>query len=271
MVYILLIFISILGLFYYNTIGWLIGSWLHNEYYSHGFLVPLISCYIVWSMKKELAMTEKKPSQSGLALFVAGIILHGIGVMWTVRFLSGLSLILTISGIILYLYGWDILNKLKFPLLFLIFMIPLPFVDMIAPPIQTISAIASSHMANIVGLPVERVGLVLSIPAGSFEVGLPCSGMNSIVSLLTIGTIFAFMLEGSNLMKFTILASSIPLALGGNIMRITSVLEVANIFGQEAAMKYFHDFSSLLLFSVALCGLFLVGRCFGRLQFKKIF
>jgi len=271
MIYIVLIFIAILGLFYYNTLGWLVGSWLHNEYYSHGFLVPLISGYIIWSMREELNLTEKKPSQSGLALFAAGIILHGMGVMFTIRSLSGISLILTISGIVLYLYGWEFLKKVKFPLLFLIFMIPLPFVDMIAPPAQTISAIASSGLAKIIGLPVVRDGLVLRIPAGSFEVGLECSGINSIISLITIATIFAFMLEGTRLMKFTIFLSSIPLALGGNIVRIASVLGAANIFGQDAAMNYFHDFSSLLLFSVALCGLFLVGRCFGRLRFKKIF
>jgi exosortase/archaeosortase family protein len=72
-------------------------------------------------------------------------------------------------------------------------------------------------------------------------------------------------------MKLTIILSSIPLALAGNIMRITSVLAVANKYGQNTAMNYFHDVSSLILFSVVLMGLFLIGRCFGRLKFKKIF
>jgi exosortase/archaeosortase family protein len=91
------------------------------------------------------------------------------------------------------------------------------------------------------------------------------------ISLFTIGIIFAYILEGSNLMKATVIISTIPLALAGNILRITSILIVANKYGQEAAINYFHDFSSLLLFSVALIGLFLVGGCFGRLRFKKIF
>jgi len=79
------------------------------------------------------------------------------------------------------------------------------------------------------------------------------------------------MLEGSNFMKSTIVLSSIPLAMTGNIIRITSVLAVAGKYGQDAAMNYFHDLSSLLLFSIALVGLFIVGRCFGRLRFKRIF
>lgn len=271
MIYILLIFIAAIGIFYYNTFGWLIDSWINNEYYSHGFLVPVVSGYIIWNMRKELAATEKKQSQMGLVLFTGGVILQGTSVLWTIRFLSGISLLVTISGVILYLFGWEFIKKISFPLLFLVLMIPLPFVDIVAPPVQTVSAVASSNMANLFGIPVQRDGLVLNIPAGSFEVGLPCSGLNSIISLLTIGVIFAFILEGGILMKFTILMSSIPLALAGNIVRITSVLAVANTYGQEAALGYFHDFSSLLLFSVALMGLFLTGRCFGRLRFKKIF
>jgi len=269
--FILLIFIAAIIVFYYNTIGWLFNSWMHNEYYSHGLLVPLISGYILWNMKDELAAIEKKHTREGLIFFAGGLLLHGISVLWTIRFLSGLSLILTIAGVILYLYGWEFIKKIWFPLCFLVFMVPLPFVDMIAAPAQTISAIASSGLANLIGLPVFREGLVLTIPKGSFEVGLACSGINSIISLLTIGIIFAFMLEGKNTMKLAILFSAVPLALAGNIIRITSVLAVANQYGQEAAMNYFHDFSSLLLFSVSLCGLFIVGRCFGRLQFKKIF
>lgn len=260
-----------IGLFYYNTLGWLVNSWMHNEYYSHGLLVPLISGYIIWNMKDELAAIEKKQAWEGMAVFVAGLVLQGISVLWTIRFLSGLSLILTISGVILYLFGWEFIKKIWFPLFFLLLMVPLPFVDMIAATSQTTSAIATSGLANSIGLPVQREGLVLTMPAGSFEVGLECSGINSMISLLTIGILFAFILEGKRTMKFAILFLAIPLAIAGNIIRITSVLAVANKYGQDTAMNYFHDLSSLLMFGVALSGLFIVGRCFGRLRFKKIF
>ncbi len=269
--FIILIFLGIIGLFYYNTLGWLVNSWMHNEYYSHGLLVPLISGYIIWNMKDELLALEKKQAWEGLAVFAAGLVLQGISVIWTIRFLSGLSLILTISGVILYLFGREFIKNIWFPLFFLLLMVPLPFVDMIAAPSQTISAIGTSGLANLIGLPVQREGLVLTIPAGSFEVGLECSGINSMISLLTIGILFAFILEGKRNMKFAILFSAIPLAIAGNIIRITSVLVVASKYGQDTAMTYFHDISSLIMFSVALSGLFIAGRCFGCLRFKKIF
>lgn len=271
MTYIALLFIGILGIFYYNTFGWLVESWLNNIYYSHGFLVPFISGYIIWNMRKELAGMEKNQSQIGLAIFTGGILLQGIAVMWTIRFLSGISLVVTIGGIILFLYGWEFTKKIAFPIIFLLLMVPLPFVDLVAPPLQTISAIGTSNSAHLFGIPVQREGLVLYTDGGAFEVGLPCSGLRSIISLLTIGFIFAFILEGGIIMKFAIVASAIPLALAGNVLRITSMLAVANMYGQEAAMNYFEGFSNLVLFSIALSGLFLIGRCFGRLKFKKIF
>jgi exosortase len=244
---------------------------MYNEYYSHGFLVPIISGYIIWKMRKELRSIEKKPSQFGLAIFATGIIIQGISVLWTIRFLSGISLLISLAGAIIYLYGWEIMKKIRFPFFFLVLMIPVPFIYLITAPAQMISVLATINLANLIGIPAVRDGLLIIIPAGAFEVGVECSGINSIISLFMIGIIFAYVLEGSNLMKATIIISTIPLALAGNILRITSILIVAGKYGQEAAINYFHDFSSLLLFSVALSGLFIVGRCFGRLRFKKIF
>ena len=268
--YLILIFVGMVSVFYYNTFIWLIESWLGNVYYSHGFLVPIISGFIIWNMKDDLLKIERRQSQTGLILFIVGIILQSIAVLLTVRFLSGISLIIAICGIILYLFGWEFTNKIKFPILFLLLAIPLPFVDMVAPPVQTISAMGSTNLANILGIPTEMDGLLLKTPAGLFEVALECSGLKSIISLLTLSIIFAFMLEGSILMKSVIVLSSIPLAITGNILRITSVLDIANIYGKDVAINYFHDISNLLLFGATLIGLILVGRCFGRLKFKKI-
>ena len=269
--YLSILFIPIVLIFYYNTLVWLVESWMYNEYYSHGFLVPIISGYIVWNMRKELISIDKKPSQSGLALFAMGIIIQGISVLWTIRFLSGLSLLVTLAGALIYLYGWDFMKKIRFPFLFLVLMLPVPFIYLITSPAQMISVLATTNLAHLIGIPAVRDGLIITIPAGAFEVGVECSGINSLISLSMIGIIFAYILEGSSLMKATIIISTIPLALAGNILRITSILVVAGKYGQEAAINYFHDFSSILLFSVALLGLFLVGRCFGRLRFKKIF
>ena len=117
---------------------------------------------------------------------------------------------------------------------------------------------------------VVRDGLLLQTQSGSFEVALECSGIRSIISLLTLSIIYAFILEGSLLMKVSIVLSSIPLAIVGNILRITSILGVADIYGKDVTVDYFHDFSNFIILCMVLIGLFLVGRLFGKLRFKKI-
>jgi exosortase len=274
MVYFIIILIGIIAAFYYDTIRWLIESWLHNPYYSHGFIVPIISAYIIWNMRKELSNIERKQrkqSQIGLVLFIIGIILYGIAFMSTIRFLSGISLIITIYGTVLYIYGRELTKRMSFPILFLLLAIPVPFVYTITPPVQELSSISSSSLANLAGIPVQRDGLILHMPTGLFEVAVECSGMNSIISLLMISIIFAFILEGSLMMKFVIVLSSIPLAIIGNVLRITSILAVSNMYGQEVAINYFHNFSNILLFIISLIGLFIIGRSFGRLKFKNTF
>jgi len=265
------ILILVMGAFYYNTIKWLIISWIYNPYYSNGFVVILLSGYMIWGLRKEVHKIEMKQSQMGLIFLIIGMILYFIASIWTIRFLSGFSLILTIYGGILFLYGWEFTKKISFPILFLLLAIPVPFLDLATPPTQQISAVSSSGLANFIGIPVQREGLVLTMHTGKFEVGTECSGLFSIISLLTTAIIFAYILEGSLIAKLSIVISSIPLALAGNILRITSILAVANRYGHDVAMNYFHDFSDILLFSTVLIGLFIVGRSFGRLKFKNIF
>lgn len=267
--YLLLLLIGIIGIFYYDTFGWLIESWTNNPYYSHGFLVPVISLYFIWRARKDLAYVEKEEFQKGLMVFLVGLILQGIAVMYVIRFMSGLSLVITIFGTLLYIYGWKFTKKISFPIMLLLLAVPVPFVDTVAPPVQTISAVTSAGLVNMLGIPIERDGLILNTPKGSFEVALECSGLRSVISLLTLSIIYAFILEGGLLMKSVIVLSSIPLAIIGNILRITSVLGVANIYGEDTAINYFHDLSSLLLFTVALIGLFLIGRLFGKLKFRR--
>ncbi|MBI5357995.1 archaeosortase/exosortase family protein, partial [Candidatus Saccharibacteria bacterium] len=121
--------IAVTLLAYIPTFIWMYDRWNeHDTYYSHGLLVPFISAFLVWMRRKELAEIKIAPSASGWAFFGAGIGIHLISALWRVYFSSGFSLLLVLPGIILLALGKEHLKKLLFPLLFLIFMIPLPLV-----------------------------------------------------------------------------------------------------------------------------------------------
>lgn len=267
----LLIFAVVLFLFFFKTIVWLVESWIYNPYYSHGFLIPLISIFLIRSKKDEISFQEKRDtSDTGFYMLITGLVFYVISFFWTIRFLSGVALVITIAGVIFFLYGKEVLKELAFPVCFLVFMVPLPLNDYLAPFFQYISTVCSTQFINMIGISAYYTGYNIHLSRGIFEVALPCSGLNSIISLMAISALFCYMIEGSVKAKVIIFISSIPLALMGNILRITAVLFIADRYGSEVALSFFHSFSSLLLFSVSLIGLFLVGRCFGRLRFKKI-
>ncbi len=266
------IYLSVLALFvfmYFSTLRWLFDSWLYNPYYSHGFLVPLISFYFVWKGRRELAGLKGEPSSFALPVLIISLVFYFGGILLTARFLGGVSLLFFLVGVSLF-FGEKFARRLLFPLGFLVFMVPFPFTDLVVPVMQGFTTVASTWFSGFLGVPASYEGFLIYLPGSTFEVGLPCSGIRSTISLLMVAVLFAYLLEGGLAMKAVVVASALPLAMAGNVARVTLLLYLAHSYGEEVALRYFHDFSSLVLFSVSLTGLFLVGRCFGRLRFRRI-
>ena len=256
---------------YHNTIIWLLNAWLNDPYYSHGILVPLISGYLIWNRRAELSELDKEPSSLGIPVIVAGLLVHGIGLFRTFRFASAISIAVVLAGMILFIYGSDVMKSLLFPICFLFFMAPIPVAPVIGAALQAPSAASAASLVSALGVQASTTGSEIHLAKSAFDVGAPCSGLRSIISLLTLAALYAYLLEGSMYMKAAIFLSAVPIAIAANILRISSILLVANAYGGEAAMSFFHSFSSPLLFSMAIIGLLIVGRCFGSLRFKRIF
>ncbi len=262
--------IGLIVVIYSNTLIWLFTAWWSDPYYSHGVLVPLISGYLIWSKRALLSELPKEPSGLGIPVIVAGLLIHGVGLFRTIRFASAISIVIVIAGIILFIYGTGVMKSLLFPVSFLVFMAPIPFTPVIGAALQAPSAGLAATLVSALGIPATVAGAEIHLTECAFDVGAPCSGLRSIISLLTLAALYAYLLEGSIFMKAAVFVSALPIAIAANVLRITSILLVANVYGGDAAMRFFHDFSSLLLFSISLIGLLIVGRCFGSLRFKRI-
>jgi exosortase len=263
--------VGLILVIYSKTLIWLFTAWWSDPYYSHGVLVPLISGYLIWSKRAELAELPKEPSGLGIPVIVAGLLIHGVGIFRTIRFASAISIVIVLAGIILFIYGNDVMKSLLFPVSFLIFMAPIPFAPVIGAALQAPSAGLAATLVSALGIPATVTGAEIRLTECAFDVGAPCSGLRSIISLLTLAALYAYLLEGSIVMKAAVFLSALPIAIAANVLRITSILLVANAYGSDVAMRFFHDFSSLLLFSISLIGLLIIGRCFGSLRFKRIF
>lgn len=235
-----------------------------DSYYSHGFLVPLVSAYLIWRKRETLRklLPHRASSKSGLAMLVGGLLLHLASVGLRVNVGSYLSLLIVIGGLVWYILGKEITRQLLFPIAFLVFMIPLPSVVLINMSFRM--KIFASHIAsflvNKMGVSTSRAGSTIYLPHTSLTVGDPCSGLRSLISLLALGALFTQFMCGSAVRKITLFLTAIPIALGSNVLRIMLLLLVTHVYGENVALGFFHDLSGVLVFVFAFAGLALANH-----------
>ncbi|MEW6095671.1 MAG: exosortase/archaeosortase family protein [bacterium] len=258
------VIVVLVVLVYLPTFLWMKYRFLeHNSNYTHGFLIPIVSLYLIWKMKGELKEIPVTSSTKGLILLCAGLLLHLVSRCFMVDFASGISLIIVIFGLCLYLLGRRMTQKLIFPIGFLVFMVPLPEVLTLALTfhMKMFATYWATVVTNFMGIPGVMDGAKIILPNDFLEIGEPCSGIRSLITLLALGSLFAYLLSISYLKKFILFLSAIPIAILSNIVRIIFLIVVTYVYGQKAALEEpNHTISGLLVFIVALGGLGTVGR-----------
>jgi exosortase len=248
-----------------SAIAWMVDRWDDDDGtgdYSHGWLVPFVSGAIIWMKRRELAAAPKSVSRVGLALVVFALLLHWVGAKAQQTRLSLFGLVLLTWAIPYYFYGWRTAKLLIFPCSYLIFCIPLNFLDSLTFPLRIFATIISTAMLNGLGIAAERSGsAIYSMAAGgfSFDVADPCSGIRSLLALTALTAVYAYFTQRTVLRKWVLFLSSIPLAIVGNIARIVVVAIVAEAFGEQLALGLFHDYSGYVVFSVAIALMLGVG------------
>lgn len=235
-----------------------------DSYYSHGFLVPVVSAYLIWRKRKRIQalLPSVQSSRFGLILLAVGLLLHLISTALKISFGSYISLPIVCAGLGLYLFGKTVFPALFFPLAFLIFMIPLPNVIIIAISfkMKMLAAQVACGVVDLMGIPLTRDGSTIYLPAGSLVVGDPCSGLKSLISLLALGVVFTQFTNASAFKKNILCLSAIPIAIIANVLRIILLILVAHIYGEKIALGFFHDFTGILVFVFAFIGLVTVAR-----------
>jgi exosortase len=239
------------------TLRWLVNEWWSNDYYSHGVLVPVVSAYFVWRLLPRL---ERRPSNLGLLLLVAALAVYLVALFQRAFFVSALGMIGLLAGLVWYLWGDIALRRLAFPLAFLIFMVPLPFVEASSLPLSLLTGQISTRVMQLFGMNVVVHGASVSLPNANLVVGAQCSGLRSIVALFTLVAVFAYIVEGPRLSKILLALSAIPIAILGNIFRVSTLLLVADKWGVEAGFRYYHDYSGIFFFLFAFLCLILLGQ-----------
>jgi len=191
-----------------------------------------------------------------------------VGVFGAELFVSRMSSLLLIAGIIIFLRGWATLRAVLFPLLFLVLMVPIPAIvfSQITFPLQILASKLSAWLLPLLGVPVLREGNVINLPAMPLEVAEACSGIRSLLSLTTLAIMYGFLLEKRIGIRILLGLASIPIAVAANGLRIVGTGLLVQYWDPDKAEGFFHAFSGWLIFVVSLVMLFVFHRFLGMLE-----
>jgi len=238
---------------------WLWGEWWSNSYYSHGILILPVSAYLAW---RRWRGETWQGDNRGLALTALGEGLFLFFVANKTYYLAAFAMLVALAGLVWTFGGLQLLRQLAFPLLFLGLMIPLPVVERATLPLALWTSACSGWLVRQLGLDATIVGTAVTLPNADLVIGAQCSGIQSLISLLSVTALFTYAVRGPGWGRLALLAAAIPLAMLSNILRVSSLIGVARYLGTDAAFSFYHDYSGPLFFLAALLLMVPLARLF---------
>lgn len=287
--------VSVILFTYAAVLVKLSSHWWSDENYSHGLLIPFVIGYILWLQRDKFATEPARPSVllGGLAVALALFVLW-TGVAGAELYMQRMSLVLLAAGTVLYFGGLRFLRLILVPLALLILAIPIPEIvfNKIAFPLQLFASRCAVWSMNVLGIPVLRQGNVIELkPLNSFdtkklEVVEACSGIRSMMTLMTLAVVFAYFthprsddssgprgrfgwLRSYGFWRSSIIVlSAVPIAILTNAARVSGTGILSHYYGTGVADGFFHSFSGWVIYVVAFLMLFAVGWILNRFEPK---
>lgn len=252
------------GLFSRSALVWMVLRWqdsgisMGNGDYSHGFLVPVFCLWVVWRMRHDLADAPKRVFAPALVFVAGALLFHYLGVKTQQTRISLIGMIGLLWSVPFYFYGWQVAKRLLFPCAFLIFAVPLNFLDNLTFPLRLVNTRAAVATLQGLGVDVRQVGTAMFGPPYDataelkLDVADPCSGIRSLTAMMALSAGYGYLVMKGFVRKWLIFLSSVPLAMAGNIFRITAIGIIAEAFGTDVAAGVIHDYSGFLVFGMAI-------------------
>ena len=250
------------ALFYGPVVPNLVNDWFENSTFSYGFFVPIIAAYLVWRRWGEIRLTTVcADNWAALPLFlsiVLGLFGQAIGDTFSAR----VSMVFALASAVWLLFGRRILRALRFPIFYLLLMIPTPYVFIkdLAYNLRYTDAMHAANILQLFGIPAYREEYFLYLPNVMLEVADGCSGVSSIFALFALGVVYAYFLPIRLTLKGLLLIGTVPFALAANLLRIVVTAILAYHFGPAVFQSSFHAFSGTFTFTLALLMLLVAGE-----------
>ncbi|WP_297472736.1 exosortase A [Ferrovum sp.] len=250
----------LLLLWFYPVVEFTVQTWLGNETYLHGALIPFISLWLIW--RERAALKNISPRTSGLALGAFAL----CALSWELGKISNAMVIQQFSlvGMILCATWSQIGNvafrQLLFPLLFLF--LAVPFGESFIPPLMDFTADFATAAIRLTGIPVYREGNFLTLPTGNWSVVEACSGLRYLIASLTLGVLFAHLAYRHWTRKLLFLLASLVVPVAANGVRAYLIILIGHLSGMKLAVGVDHLIYGWLFFGLVMFLLFWIGSFF---------
>lgn len=243
-----------------------------NDVHGHGPLVLAVSIWLLWHDRHEIFAGRAEPAWGwGFAFLLIGLLIHMFGHSQSINMLTTLAQPVVFGACLLLAHGRAALRRAWFPLFFMLFMIPFPevVVQTITQPLKHAVSVVVEWLLHAAGYPIGRAGVTLSIGPYQLLVADACSGMNSLLTLESLGLLYMRLMNYRSRARNLFLALAIiPTSFVANVTRVVILVLVTYYFGDEAGQGFVHSFSGVVLFGISLICILgldqLAGCWFGR-------
>jgi exosortase len=255
----------LIGWLYASILARLLLQWVgpaHDPNFEHGIFVPLFALFVLWQDRKKLAAIASAPSWVGLPLVVLSLLMLVLGILGAELFFSRVSLLILLAGLSILFQGWTFFHAVLFPWAFLILMIPIPnlILQQITFPLQLLASGLATMLLELVGVPVLRQGNVIVLASMPLDVAEACSGIRSLLTLVTLAIIYGYLMETRTWVRVLLAVSAVPIAVAANSFRIFGTGLLVQYWDPDKAEGFYHALGGWLIFVVALIMLFAVHR-----------
>lgn len=244
----------LLGFLYYDGLVYMVQIWERQEEYGHGFLIPFIALFFIWQKKNELAALPFKGSWVGALILLLGIGLFFLGELSTLYIIIQYSFLVAVFGLLYALMGWKGVTVIWAPLVFLVFMIPLPnfLYQNLSAYLQLISSEIGVWVIRLFGISVFLEGNVIDLGTYKLQVVEACSGLRYLFPLMALGFMMAYIYQAPFWKRAIVFLSTIPITVLMNSFRIGVIGVMVEYWGQSMAEGFLHDFEGWFVFMACL-------------------
>ncbi|MBN1344559.1 MAG: exosortase/archaeosortase family protein [Phycisphaerae bacterium] len=264
---------GLLVLIYWQELSRMFYIWTHDGDWSHGLLVPVYSLYFLHTRRHHLVGVTPRGSFWGLGVLTLAAFLYLISVTGPmIGYARSLSVVVSIFGVVLLVGGWQVMRVAWFPILFLMFAVPLPGQVMfnLTFPMRVIaSKVAALVLRAVSDAQAHAEGVVIVVAYGAdlfkLNVERACAGMRLMMAFLALGTAIAFLSERPVWHRVVMILFCLPIALLCNIIRVTATSLIHVFVGREYASGSAHTILGLSMLLVAFGLFFLISYILNNL------